>query len=262
MFAPTSRRAAIPRLPQRPQGTRRPQPGRPRRRCRARHEDGYLVIAEVKRNSPSKGALARSPIRRRSPAITRTAGRASSASSPSAAASAAPRRPRPACAAPSTSRCCARTSSCRRYQLWEARARRRPRAAARRRARAERAGVLVERAALHRTTALVECHTAEEVERAVDAGARVIGVNARDLHTLEVDRTAFATGTRPFPTRSSASPSRACAVRTTSSPTPTPAPTPCSWGEPGHRARPPRRRADLVPPGAHPALRHGRGAQR
>ncbi len=41
-------------------------------------------------------------------------------------------------------------------------------------------------------TALVECHDATEVERAVDAGAQVIGVNARDLRTLEVDRTTFA----------------------------------------------------------------------
>jgi len=41
-------------------------------------------------------------------------------------------------------------------------------------------------------TALVECHDSEEVRRAVDAGARVIGVNARDLRTLEVDRTTFA----------------------------------------------------------------------
>jgi indole-3-glycerol phosphate synthase len=40
-------------------------------------------------------------------------------------------------------------------------------------------------------TALVECHDTEEVERAVDAGARVIGVNARDLRTLEVDRSTF-----------------------------------------------------------------------
>jgi indole-3-glycerol phosphate synthase len=41
-------------------------------------------------------------------------------------------------------------------------------------------------------TALVEVHDAEEVARAVDAGARVIGVNCRNLHTLEVDRTVFA----------------------------------------------------------------------
>jgi indole-3-glycerol phosphate synthase len=41
-------------------------------------------------------------------------------------------------------------------------------------------------------TALVECHDETEVLRALDAGARVIGINARDLHTLEVDRSAFA----------------------------------------------------------------------
>ncbi|CRK58800.1 Indole-3-glycerol phosphate synthase [Alloactinosynnema sp. L-07] len=39
--------------------------------------------------------------------------------------------------------------------------------------------------------ALVEVHTAEEADRALEAGARVIGVNARDLHTLEVDRDVF-----------------------------------------------------------------------
>ncbi|GIJ52029.1 indole-3-glycerol phosphate synthase [Virgisporangium aliadipatigenens] len=39
--------------------------------------------------------------------------------------------------------------------------------------------------------ALVEVHTEEEADRALQAGARVIGVNARDLRTLEVDRSAF-----------------------------------------------------------------------
>jgi indole-3-glycerol phosphate synthase len=51
---------------------------------------------------------------------------------------------------------------------------------------------LVERVHSLGMTALVEVHDAEEVARAVDAGARVIGVNCRDLHTLEVDRTTFA----------------------------------------------------------------------
>lgn len=41
-------------------------------------------------------------------------------------------------------------------------------------------------------TALVEVHTEEEADRALTAGAKVIGVNARDLTTLEVDRDCFA----------------------------------------------------------------------
>jgi indole-3-glycerol phosphate synthase len=41
-------------------------------------------------------------------------------------------------------------------------------------------------------TALVEVHTEEEADRALQAGAKVIGVNARDLKTLEVDRDCFA----------------------------------------------------------------------
>ena len=40
-------------------------------------------------------------------------------------------------------------------------------------------------------TALVEVHDEVEASRALDAGARVIGVNARSLRTLEVDRTIF-----------------------------------------------------------------------
>lgn len=41
-------------------------------------------------------------------------------------------------------------------------------------------------------TALVEVHREEELEQALKAGARVIGVNHRDLHTLRIDRTASA----------------------------------------------------------------------
>jgi indole-3-glycerol phosphate synthase len=51
---------------------------------------------------------------------------------------------------------------------------------------------LVERVHSLGMTALVEVHDGVEVARAVDAGARVIGVNCRDLHTLEVDRQVFA----------------------------------------------------------------------
>lgn len=51
---------------------------------------------------------------------------------------------------------------------------------------------LIERAQSIGLTPLVEVHTADEVSRAVAAGARVIGVNARDLQTLEVDPHTFA----------------------------------------------------------------------
>jgi indole-3-glycerol phosphate synthase len=39
---------------------------------------------------------------------------------------------------------------------------------------------------------LVETHTPGEVERAVAAGAKIIGVNVRNLKTLDVDRSVFA----------------------------------------------------------------------
>ncbi|MBS1693203.1 MAG: indole-3-glycerol phosphate synthase TrpC [Actinobacteria bacterium] len=51
---------------------------------------------------------------------------------------------------------------------------------------------LLERTESLGMTALVEVHTEEEADRALQAGARVIGVNARDLKTLEVDRDCFA----------------------------------------------------------------------
>ena len=41
-------------------------------------------------------------------------------------------------------------------------------------------------------TPFVETHNAEEVQRAVDVGAELIGVNARDLATFETDRGLFA----------------------------------------------------------------------
>ncbi len=40
-------------------------------------------------------------------------------------------------------------------------------------------------------TPLVEAHSAEEVARAVDLGAQLVGVNARDLRTFELDRDLF-----------------------------------------------------------------------
>jgi indole-3-glycerol phosphate synthase len=79
------------------------------------------------------------------------------------------------------------------YQLWEARA-----------AGADLAllivaalddnelGCLIDRARSIGLTPLVEVHTKLEVARAVEAGADLIGVNARDLTTLQVDRSTFA----------------------------------------------------------------------
>jgi indole-3-glycerol phosphate synthase len=40
-------------------------------------------------------------------------------------------------------------------------------------------------------TALVETHSADEIARAADIGAHVIGVNARDLTTFDLDRDLF-----------------------------------------------------------------------
>ncbi len=51
---------------------------------------------------------------------------------------------------------------------------------------------LVERAVSIGLVPLVEVHTQEELDRALAAGAQVVGINARNLRTLEVDRTVFA----------------------------------------------------------------------
>lgn len=79
------------------------------------------------------------------------------------------------------------------YQLWEARAYGADVALLIVAALEQDALVsLVERAESIGLLPLVEVHTEEEVDRAVDAGAKVIGVNARDLRTLKVDRETFA----------------------------------------------------------------------
>jgi indole-3-glycerol phosphate synthase len=48
-------------------------------------------------------------------------------------------------------------------------------------------------------TPLVETHSAEELDRAADIGARLIGVNARDLSTFELDRDLFGRLVDRFP---------------------------------------------------------------
>lgn len=75
------------------------------------------------------------------------------------------------------------------YQLWEARAHCADLVLLIVAALSQQALVsLRERADSLGMTALVEVHDQEELSRALDAGSRVIGVNARDLRTLEVDR--------------------------------------------------------------------------
>jgi indole-3-glycerol phosphate synthase len=79
------------------------------------------------------------------------------------------------------------------YQLWETRAHGADMALLIVAALPQTALIsLVERAVSIGLVPLVEVHDEEELGRAVEAGARVIGVNARNLATLEVDRTVFA----------------------------------------------------------------------
>ena len=78
------------------------------------------------------------------------------------------------------------------YQLWEARAYGADMVLLIVAALGQSALVsLVERALSIGMLPLVEVHADEELDRAVEAGATVIGVNARNLGTLEVDRSIF-----------------------------------------------------------------------
>jgi Indole-3-glycerol phosphate synthase len=146
------------------------------------------------------------------------------------------------------------------YQLWEARAYGADLALLIVAALDQDALVsLVERAESIGLTPLVEVHTEDEVARAVDAGARLIGVNARDLKTLKVDRAVFSrlaplipkeivkvaeSGVRGPHDLLSYAASGADAVLV---------------GESLVTGRDPRAAvADLVAAGAHPALRQGK----
>ncbi|MFY9325302.1 MAG: indole-3-glycerol phosphate synthase TrpC [Candidatus Nanopelagicales bacterium] len=51
---------------------------------------------------------------------------------------------------------------------------------------------LIERAESIGLTPLVEVHEEHEVARAMDAGAKIIGINSRNLKTLEIDPETFA----------------------------------------------------------------------
>jgi indole-3-glycerol phosphate synthase len=79
------------------------------------------------------------------------------------------------------------------YQLWEARAAGADMILLIVAALEQQALVsLIERAVSIGLTPLVEVHDAEEARRAADAGAQLVGVNNRNLKTLEVDRDTFA----------------------------------------------------------------------
>jgi indole-3-glycerol phosphate synthase len=154
---------------------------------------GVSVIAEVKRSSPSKGSLAN---------ITDPAALAVSYEAGGAATISVLTETRrfggsladleAVCAAvrvPVLRKDFIVTS----YQLWEARAAGADLAllivAALTQSQLES---LVERARSIGLTPLVEVHDEEEVDRALAAGATLVGVNARSLKTLEVDRDTFA----------------------------------------------------------------------
>jgi indole-3-glycerol phosphate synthase len=78
------------------------------------------------------------------------------------------------------------------YQLWEARSRGADMVLLIVAALEQNALVsLVERAVSIGMAPLVEVHTEAELDRAVESGARIIGVNTRNLATLKVDRGVF-----------------------------------------------------------------------
>lgn len=118
---------------------------------------------------------------------------------------------------------------------------------------------LIERTQSLGLTALVEVHDEHEIDRAVDAGAIVIGVNARNLKTLEVDRGVFTRVAHRIPD--------SC-IKIAESGIRDPHDL-IVYAEAGADAvlvgeslvtgRDPRSAVhDLVTAGAHPALRHGR----
>lgn len=155
--------------------------------------DGVSVIAEVKRSSPSRGELA--PIA--DPAELAAAYESGGASVVSVLTE--PRRfggsledlraVRGRVDIPVLRKDFVVTS----YQLWESRAAGADLVLLIVAALEQNALVsLVERALSIGLTPLVECHTEEEIDRAVAAEATLVGVNARDLRTLDVRRDTFA----------------------------------------------------------------------
>jgi indole-3-glycerol phosphate synthase len=158
----------------------------------ALRQPGVAVIAEVKRSSPSKGALA---------AIADPAALAADYEAGGAAVISVlteQRRFGGTLADLDAVRARVEVPLLRKdfvvssYQVWEARAHGADLVLLIVAALEQNALVsLVERTESLGMTALVEVHDEDELARALDAGARVVGVNARDLRTLEVDRSVF-----------------------------------------------------------------------
>ncbi len=153
---------------------------------------GLCLIAEVKRSSPSKGVLADIP----DPAVLAAAYEAGGAGAVSVLTEG--RRFGGSLADLDAVRAAVRVPVLRKdfmvseYQLWEARAHGADLVllivAALTDATLVSLRELAERLGM---TALVEVHDEAEAARAAAAGARVVGVNARDLKTLEVHPDTF-----------------------------------------------------------------------
>ncbi|GAB2708939.1 indole-3-glycerol phosphate synthase TrpC [Kitasatospora kifunensis] len=222
--------------------------------------EGVRVICEVKRSSPSKGALA---------AIADPAALAVDYAAGGAAAISVlteQRRFGGSLADLDAVRAAVDTPLLRKdfivtaYQLWEARAHGADLALLIVAALDQPALVsLIERAESIGLTPLVEVHDEEEIARAVDAGAKIIGVNARNLKTLQVDRNTFANVAHAIP---------AHIVKVAESGVRGPHDL-IAYANEGADAvlvgeslvtgkDPKAAVADLVAAGAHPALRHGR----
>jgi len=148
------------------------------------------------------------------------------------------------------------------YQLWEARAYGADLALLIVAALEQNALVsLVERAASIGLVPLVEVHTLDELGRAIDAGAKLLGINARNLATLEVNRGVFAELAPRVPE---------CIIKIAESGVRGPhdllayaaaGADAVLVGESLVTGKDPRSAvADLVTAGSHPALRSGRGS--
>lgn len=147
------------------------------------------------------------------------------------------------------------------YQLWEARAHGADLALLIVAALEQSALIsLIERTESLGMTALVEVHTEEETRRALDAGAKVVGVNARNLKTLEVDRETFhriapliPAGVVSIAESGVRGPHDLIAYANAGADA-------VLVGESLVTGRDPKTAvSDLVAAGEHPALRHGRG---